>query len=484
MKKEPYYLSIFNHIVREIYMGRLKVGDRLPSTRILCDRYAAGTNTVINVVKLLAESGFVETSRGRATVIVSDCGSMGQALRHLREQQTEIAETYEIIRVFLPSMVFHSVQRFQEPDIVRTREIVNELERYSRDINAFRELKSIFIHHLLSGTRNTKMLEIFQNAEEAIILPRMASDMLQRAEVYLSPARLRYAQQMRSIPDYLEKGAFQQVKEEIADAYGWVGKTIVEAVHGCLAGEEDIQETERNKKQPRSNFLYTSVLSAILNQIYEGIYQEGDFLPPENALCDQYGVSLTTVRRVNHILNEIGMAKTINGRGTQITLFSDFDMDNVMEKQRMIALLSSYFEAMELLSVTAEDLAAYAGRRISTAGRDALEEKLRSLRIHKNNRLSTPIILLQELVRVVDSMILDEYYIGISNDLPGGLFLERFTDNLEEVREKEHFDCLEALQELAAGRVAAFASRFAQVLNTLLVQSKIAFKLFSGIELL
>jgi GntR family transcriptional regulator len=61
---------------------------------------------------------------------------------------------------------------------------------------------------------------------------------------------------------------------------------------------------------------YAQLVRILRRKIAAGIFRPGDRLPSEAQLCQRYGVSPMTVRRVINILAEQGVVTTEQGRGT------------------------------------------------------------------------------------------------------------------------------------------------------------------------
>lgn len=68
------------------------------------------------------------------------------------------------------------------------------------------------------------------------------------------------------------------------------------------------------------NSLYQSVKKKICRMIYEGIYQDGDFIPPERKLSEELGVSRVTVRKALKLLEEEHIIERIQGSGTRVAM--------------------------------------------------------------------------------------------------------------------------------------------------------------------
>jgi GntR family transcriptional repressor for pyruvate dehydrogenase complex len=58
---------------------------------------------------------------------------------------------------------------------------------------------------------------------------------------------------------------------------------------------------------------FESVVQQIESAIYSGEYQPGDFLPPERALVEDFGVGRSTVREALRILESMGLVRTQPG---------------------------------------------------------------------------------------------------------------------------------------------------------------------------
>jgi GntR family transcriptional regulator len=76
--------------------------------------------------------------------------------------------------------------------------------------------------------------------------------------------------------------------------------------------QEPATTIDRSSYEPA----YAQLVRILLGQIAAGVYRPGDRLPSEAQLCESYGVSPMTVRRVINILADQGVVITEQGRGT------------------------------------------------------------------------------------------------------------------------------------------------------------------------
>lgn len=66
--------------------------------------------------------------------------------------------------------------------------------------------------------------------------------------------------------------------------------------------------------------LYKKVKSDICRMIFNGIYQEGDLIPPERKLSEELKVSRVTVRKALKLLEEERIISRIQGSGTRVSM--------------------------------------------------------------------------------------------------------------------------------------------------------------------
>jgi len=80
---------------------------------------------------------------------------------------------------------------------------------------------------------------------------------------------------------------------------------------------------------------YAQLVRILRGQIAAGVFRAGDRLPSEAQLCERYGVSPMTVRRVINILADQGVVIAEQGRGTFVKPLqldaATFDLDRLQQ---------------------------------------------------------------------------------------------------------------------------------------------------------
>lgn len=122
---------------------------------------------------------------------------------------------------------------------------------------------------------------------------------------------------------------------------------------------------DRNSYEPA----YAQLVRILLSQIAAGVFRPGDRLPSEAQLCERYGVSPMTVRRVINILADKGVVIAEQGRGTFVKPLelgtATFDLNRLQQLFRKGRSTVKLLEARITLATerTADKLAIQAGDR-------------------------------------------------------------------------------------------------------------------------
>lgn len=76
--------------------------------------------------------------------------------------------------------------------------------------------------------------------------------------------------------------------------------------------------SSENKKNTPAEPVYLKIKNYVLAQIQNGVWQEGDLIPTEMALCEQFSVSRMTVNRALRELTADQLLIRIKGSGTYV----------------------------------------------------------------------------------------------------------------------------------------------------------------------
>jgi GntR family galactonate operon transcriptional repressor len=129
-----------------------------------------------------------------------------------------------------------------------------------------------------------------------------------------------------------------------------------------------------SRRRARGAKLGTAVVDYLVDDIVRGAYPTGGALPPEADLCEEFGVSRTVIRESIKVIQEKGLVRIEQGRGTSVTdprrwnLLDDVILTAVIRHDASLSILD------ELVSVRTALEAVMAADAARAASREAREE--------------------------------------------------------------------------------------------------------------
>lgn len=70
MPRTPIYREIINDVRAAIESGQLRPGDQLPTIAQLCEQYRASATPVKFALRIMEETGLIETRQGKGSFVV------------------------------------------------------------------------------------------------------------------------------------------------------------------------------------------------------------------------------------------------------------------------------------------------------------------------------------------------------------------------------------------------------------------------------
>ena len=133
-----------------------------------------------------------------------------------------------------------------------------------------------------------------------------------------------------------------------------------------------------NPKRAHIDRIGVRVLEEMVEMIVTGAVAADEFLPPEQALCDEFGVSRTVIRECIKRMQEKGLVVVAQGRGTQVRHFNDW---NVLDPAVFDALVR-HDESLGVLDEVSVVRAALEGVMASEVAKAGSPESIDIIRGH------------------------------------------------------------------------------------------------------
>ncbi|MDR6551955.1 FadR/GntR family transcriptional regulator [Paenibacillus qinlingensis] len=183
LQKQNHYDEIAQQIKEMIVQGQLKMGDKLPSTKELSERFGVGRSTMREALSALKAMGLIEIRQGGASRVIRDAPSEvtlpeWTSLRMNRTTLLELMEVRQSLEISIASIAARK----------RTPEDLAQLQRIMQDMgssvgnDAEGERTDLGFHQLLvQATHNSIMEQTFESIRNAMEM--MIRD-IRRAELY------------------------------------------------------------------------------------------------------------------------------------------------------------------------------------------------------------------------------------------------------------------------------------------------------------
>ncbi len=129
-------------------------------------------------------------------------------------------------------------------------------------------------------------------------------------------------------------------------------------------------------KVVQTSRLYQQIVQQIEESIEKGQLKEGDQLPAERELAQQFGVSRTAVREAVKTLREKGLVEAYAGRGTFITNGSTNSIRNTLDRMIRDGPLEGMVHLAEMREILEPEIAFLAAKRADQETISAMQESI------------------------------------------------------------------------------------------------------------
>lgn len=307
---EYLYRSILTQIECGAFLGR----QELPSQQELCRKYHVGITTVRRVMKLLEENGYILTSPGKPAVIRCQ-GSAQAAASALLGRRQEVADAFKGLGMMLPALYCEGARRCGPMQLEQLRQAADEITPQMNPAS-LRRCANLFFTILAGALRNQLVLELQLDAENFLNVPYLSLPGVEDPSC-LPPQRVK-AGLLRAL-EMIESGRFSDLYQWIVEFYKEAAQrtdtyfTTLVPYAGQISQGEPVVHWFQGKVNSE---LYVRLGMVLMRRIAAGEFDNQRYLPSIPQLMEEYGVTKETASRTIALLNQIGVAQTLDKRGT------------------------------------------------------------------------------------------------------------------------------------------------------------------------
>ncbi len=354
-KKQTLFAFVYRSLLEQITAGRLAYGGRLPSMKELCGIYHVSMRTVRNVLAALKKDGYIWTEERKPAMVVfgRDTGNKGDRnIRAVLSERVSIFEVYETMAVLMPRLFSVSAAFCSPEDFIKYDSVIKHGAK--KDIKGTWRVTSAVFHDILKKSGNLLFNDLYTSMELYTQIPAAACS--EEEHPFRETVNKERMYGIRDMVNSLKRNYLPEVEEKFAAMYRRAA-AAVRRYEDRLPEKGRGQRVERKvsyvwNAERRRTYLYTHIGRELIKKIGTGEYPAGSRIPSEAALAREYGVSLATVRKAAAMLNELGFAQTVNGKGTYAKLPDKGFPVHFLEKETYRQDLLLYMSALQFMAVS------------------------------------------------------------------------------------------------------------------------------------
>lgn len=183
LTKRNHYEEITAQIKRMIVDGELKVGDKLPSTKEMSERFGVGRSTTREALSALKAMGLIDIRQGGGCTVISTLPSEFELpeLQSLRMNRQTLLALLEARQSFEVSNAAIAASKRTEEDLAVLRELVVQMKAAAGNDLEGERTDLLFHLTLVKATHNTILVQLFETVMNQV---ETAIREIRRVELY------------------------------------------------------------------------------------------------------------------------------------------------------------------------------------------------------------------------------------------------------------------------------------------------------------
>lgn len=368
------YRFVYDYYVNRILSGYYKFGDSLPPVAKICASFQLSVPTVRTALALLEKDRYIKIMAPKAAKIIykaSQDDFFENFTNYMLARREGLADLIHVNQQLLGPLLDAGIRRWEEDAwSVHWQEIKNN------DSDGMSLAMRLYMT-VLASLENDLVLNFFWEINRYIRLPYLCSEQeivdLNRRGIMEALIKKTGKISRVEIASYLT----EEMSVVYKNANFYLFETIQSREPEICQGEIVQIPFEWNFYHKRSQIRY-SLGAQIIQEILDGYYPVGSYLPSLPRMAKHYQVSLITIRRALAFLGDFGVVRSYQGKGTQVCL----GQGEINLSQNNVQLALKYFlESFQFLALTIRSVCRFTLGGISDESFQGLLETLN--RIHE-----------------------------------------------------------------------------------------------------
>lgn len=300
VKGKDRHILIYGYLLARIHFGFYPKGENLPSIYRLSEMFGVSTMTVREAIRLLEEEGYVTSSQGKRSIVTADHSEKAfpDVLKVPQETRQDL---YQSLYLLLPSIFYHSYRHCGPEERAQLIRILDHPNQ------SWDEPTVQFLFHVVRQLKNPLLNNLYVDT----LLFSYPAHLLR-----LSKERENWRTAYEKLQLKLRQMLDAWKKEDAA----WFWKTIRETylefdpLYAVKPPAGPLPVVYRWGRP----VIVNSIARELIFRIYCEVYSADSFLPSPALLAADFSFPVITIRRAISLLNKLGVAESINGKGTRV----------------------------------------------------------------------------------------------------------------------------------------------------------------------
>lgn len=315
-EKDTLFSHVYNDLKLRILTGQITKGSTFPSIQRLREEYHIGFRTARDVTRKLKEDGLIDISPRKAPVVSVDVSMTPEYNTDAKiiADKAVILDVYNTIICILPALLTFAAQKCNYEYMTSYKQAVKTLHKEPGSD----DWRTIFLlcREMFHACGNPLISDAFSSLAGYAYLPYLFNK--KTSGINHTPGNMGQFLDGLSV-----KNPFEQIDilaSSLEKIYLKIDKSIalLEEEHPDIKADSDETFKWNNSYSYVHNYQYAKIVSDLIIKITSGIYPPASYLPHEAVLADEYGVSVSTVRKALYDMRDLGYCMTLNAKGTVV----------------------------------------------------------------------------------------------------------------------------------------------------------------------
>lgn len=340
------YEYLYQSILNQIYIGELQSGEKLPSQQEICRQYNVGITTVRRVFRMLQQDGLISCSaRSRAAVLYN--AENREAAMILAQKKNMILDSYRSLAPILPTLQARGLMQTENLELLQKK--VDSLNESMSHQKIVQRVSDLFLD-LLKPLNNPVLCDFQTDMMHCTYVPQFSFLALEpRYVLSLTKIKRQYQQILDAASAHqleLTEDLLKQLYYESLNRSEKILKLLKKQSQGQRSERVFIWVAVKNRAH-----LYAVIARRLYRRIQSGEFESQPYIPSVPELMKEYSVSQVTALSAVALLNDIGVVRTLDKKGTIVNPGESVWQPLRLEPQIIKENLCYFLDALQILAV-------------------------------------------------------------------------------------------------------------------------------------